>query len=213
MTYLHINQQLASEPPVDMTLLLDAGNAADGAAGGAGGEGGVGLEGLRDLAGTGCGLPCRCTPGLHCRATLGQLLVGEVDAQDAFGNVDLDGIALFDQSKRVVLGCLGRDVSDAEAGAAAGEAAVGDERADLTQSLGLEIAGGVEHLLHARAAARAFVADEDDIAGNDPVAEDARAEEIVAVDALRGADDLAVAHGGEHVDAEGLDGSAGSGCM
>jgi hypothetical protein len=58
MTYLHINQQLASEPPVDMTRLLDAGNVADGAAGGAGGEGGVGLEGLRDFAGAVGGLPC-----------------------------------------------------------------------------------------------------------------------------------------------------------
>jgi len=46
--------------------------------------------------------------------------------------------------------------------------------ADLTQALGLEIAGRVEHLLHARGAARAFVTDEDDIAGNDPVAEDDR---------------------------------------
>ena len=33
---------------------------------------------------------------------------------------------------------------------AAGEAAVGDEGAGLAQSLGLEVAGGVEHLLHAR---------------------------------------------------------------
>jgi hypothetical protein len=63
-------------------------------------------------------------------------------------------------------------VADAEAGAAAGEAAVGDEGAGFAEALGLEVAGGVEHLLHDGAAARAFVADEDDIAGNDAVAED-----------------------------------------
>ena len=40
---------------------------------------------------------------------------------------------------------------------------------------------------------------------------DAGAEEFVGVDALRAADDLAVALGGEHVDAEGLGGVGGVG--
>ena len=43
------------------------------------------------------------------------------------------------------------------------------------------------------------------------VFEDAGAEEVVAVDALRAADDLAVALGGEDVDAEGLGGVGGVG--
>ena len=38
-----------------VSLLLDAGDVADGAASGAGGEGSVGLEGLGDLAGAGAG--------------------------------------------------------------------------------------------------------------------------------------------------------------
>ena len=101
-----------------------------------------------------------------------------IHAKATYVDVDLDGVALFDQSDCASLGCLGRDVADAEAGAAAGEAAVGGEGAGFAEALGLEIAGGVEHLLHARAVARAFVADEDDIAGNDAVAEDGLGDDV-----------------------------------
>ena len=87
---------------------------------------------------------------------------------------------------------------------AAGEAAVGDEGADLAQSLGLEVAGGVEHLLHAGAAARAFVADEDDIAGNDAVAEDGLDGGVLALEDARRAGEGEM--GG--VDAGGLDDAA-----
>ena len=145
-------------------LLLDAGDVADGAAGGAGSHCGVGLERLRDLAGAGGGLPCGCAFVLHRRASFGEFRVGDVDAHQAFGNVDLDGVALFDQGDGAGLGRLGRDVADAEARAAVGEATVGDEGAGFAEALGLEIAGGVEHLLYAGAAARVFLADEDDIA-------------------------------------------------
>ncbi len=109
--------------------------------------------------------------GFHGGAALGEFGVGEVDAEDALGDVDLDGVALLDQGDSAGLGCLGRDVADAEAGVPAGEAAVGDEGAGFAEALGLEVAGGVEYLLHAGATARAFVADEDDIAGNDLVTE------------------------------------------
>ena len=71
----------------------------------------------------------------------------------------------------------------------------------LPKSLGLEIAGGVEHLLHAGATARAFVADEDDIAGNDAVAEDGLDGGVLALEDARGAGEGEV--GG--VDAGGLD--------
>ena len=124
-------------------LFLDAGDVADGAAGGAGGPCGVGLEGLGDLAGALGRLPCGCAAGLHRLAAGGQLAGGELDAQDAFGDVDLDGVALFDQGDCAALGRLRRDVSDAEAGAAAGEAAVGDEGAEFAEALRLEVAGGV----------------------------------------------------------------------
>jgi len=88
-------------------LLLDAGDVADGAAGGAGGEGGVGLESLRDLAGAGSGLPCRCAFGFHGGAAFGEFRVGEIDAEDTLGDVDLDGVALFDQGDGAAFCCFG----------------------------------------------------------------------------------------------------------
>ena len=98
-------------------LFLDAGDVADGAAGGAGGPCGVGLEGLGDLAGALGRLPCGCAAGLHRLAA--------------------------DQGDGTGLGRLGRDMADAEAGAAAGEAAVGDEGVEFAEALRLEVAGGV----------------------------------------------------------------------
>jgi hypothetical protein len=59
----------------------------------------------------------------------------------------------------------GRDVADRQARGAAGEAAVGDQGAGLAQPLRFQVAGRIEHLLHAGAAARAFVADDDHVAG------------------------------------------------
>jgi hypothetical protein len=59
----------------------------------------------------------------------------------------------------------GRDVADRQARGAAGEAAVGDQGAGLAQSLRFQVAGRIEHLLHAGSAARAFVADQHHVAG------------------------------------------------
>jgi hypothetical protein len=67
---------------------------------------------------------------------------------------------------------LGRGMADRQAGGAAGEAAIGDQRAGLAEALRLQIAGRIEHFLHAGAAARPFVADDDDIAGLDLVGQD-----------------------------------------
>ena len=97
-------------------LLLDAGDVADGAAGGAGGHCGVGLQGLRDFARAGCGLPRGRALGFHGGAALGEFRVGEVDAEDALGDVDLDGVALFDQGDGAAFRSFGRDVADAEPG-------------------------------------------------------------------------------------------------
>src|SRR5262245_8100000 len=52
----------------------------------------------------------------------------------------------------------------AEAARAAGEAAVGDERHGLAHALAVERCGGGEHFAHARAAARAFIANHYNIA-------------------------------------------------
>src|SRR3546814_12386323 len=71
---------------------------------------------------------------------------------------------------------LRRDMADRQPRAAAREAAVGDERADLAEPLRLQIAGRIEHLLHARPALRPLVADEDHVPRADLIAED-RSEE------------------------------------
>jgi hypothetical protein len=63
-------------------------------------------------------------------------------------------------------------VADGQAGGAAGEAAVGDQRAGLAQAPALEERGRVEHLLHAGAALGALVADDDDVALLDPLVQD-----------------------------------------
>jgi hypothetical protein len=58
----------------------------------------------------------------------------------------------------------GDDVPDRQARGAAREAPVGQQRAGLAETLGLQVAGGVQHLLHARAAARALVAHDHHVA-------------------------------------------------
>jgi hypothetical protein len=63
-------------------------------------------------------------------------------------------------------------VADRQARGAAGEAAVGEQRADLAQALRLQVRGRVEHFLHAGAALRAFVDHDHDVAGDDLVGED-----------------------------------------
>ena len=72
-----------------------------------------------------------------------------------------------------------------EAGRAAGEAAVGDQRAGLAEAPRLQVARRIEHLLHARAAARALVADHHDVAGDDLAAEDALHRVVLALEDAR----------------------------
>ncbi len=47
------------------------------------------------------------------------------------------------------------------------ETSIGDQRASLTQTLRLQIAGWIEHFLHARATARTFIADEHNVTSLD----------------------------------------------
>jgi hypothetical protein len=68
----------------------------------------------------------------------------------AVGDVDLDPVALLDQADRAAFGRFRRDMADREARGAAREAAVGDQRAGLAEALRLQIAGRIEHFLHAR---------------------------------------------------------------
>jgi hypothetical protein len=81
-------------------------------------------------------------------------------------------VAVLHQADGAALGRLRRDVADGQARGAAGEAPVGDQRAGLAQALGLQVAGRVEHLLHAGAALGALVADQHHVAGLDLVGQD-----------------------------------------
>ena len=76
-------------------------------------------------------------------------------------------------------------MADRQARRAAGEAAVGDQRAGLSQALRLDVARRVEHFLHARPAARAFVADDDDVAGDDLAGENAARRVVLALEHFR----------------------------
>ena len=125
------------------------GHDADGAARRARRQRGVGLERGRDapLA------ALRRLPagGILRGAAAGQLVVGDREANAAVRDVDLDRSPSSHQPDRAALGRLGRDVADRQARGAAREAPVGDQRAGLAEALRFQVAGRVEHLLHARA--------------------------------------------------------------
>jgi len=65
-------------------------------------------------------------------------------------------------------------VADHEPVRRAGEAPVGDERDGVAKPFADERSGDVEHLPHPGAAGRAFVADDDDVTGDDRVRGDRR---------------------------------------
>ena len=71
---------------------------------------------------------------------------------DAGRDVDGDRVAVLDQRDQAAAGRLGGDVPDGQPAGAAGEPAVGDQRAGPAQAAALEERRRVEHLLHARAA-------------------------------------------------------------
>src|SRR5262249_4006494 len=101
---------------------------------------------------------------LPCLAALFQVGLGELDAQDALGGVDMDDVAVFQEADRAADGGLGSDMADAEAAGGAGKATVGDERDLVAHALAVNGGGGGEHLAHARTAARALVADDQHVA-------------------------------------------------
>ncbi len=89
----------------------------------------------------------------------------------ARGNVDLDWVAFLHQCDGALFGGFGRHMPDGEPRGAAREAPVRQQRAGLSEAFGFEVAGRVQHLLHARSAAGAFVANYQYVAGADLVAQ------------------------------------------
>ena len=64
-------------------------------------------------------------------------------------------------------------MADGKSGRSARKAPVGDQRAGFAQAFRFDVARWIKHFLHAGAAARAFIADQGDIAGCDLAIENA----------------------------------------
>src|SRR5581483_11867036 len=94
----------------------------------------------------------------------GEFCVAQFYVKGSDDGVDLDDVAIPEQADRPANGGFRPDMADTEAAGGAGEPAVGDE-CDLTAgALPGQRGRGGEHLPHAGTAARALVADDDDLA-------------------------------------------------
>ena len=109
---------------------------------------------------------------MHRGTAAREFRVADHQIDPAIRDVDLNTVAFFDEANIAAFRRLRAGVADTQARSAAGETPISHQRANLAEAFGFEIAGGIQHLLHARPAARAFVADHDDIARDDFVAED-----------------------------------------
>ncbi len=96
-------------------------------------------------------------------------------------------------------------MTDTETAASAGEATVGNERHFVAHALAIESRGGRQHLTHARAAFRALVADDNDIAFLVALGADRGERVLLAIEAARRPTECQPLHAG-HLD----DGPVGS---
>ena len=101
-----------------------------------------------------------------------QLFIADIQTDGAVGDIDIDGVAFIHQGNGAAFCRFRRGVADGQAGGAAGETAISQQCAFLAQPFGFQVAGGVEHFLHARAAFGAFVANHHHVAGNDLITKD-----------------------------------------
>ena len=140
------------------------------AAGGAGGQRRIGLQRRRDhaLARRPAARPRRRAPPSP-RGGAASSASGTARWMRAVRDVDLDACRRPRPGRSAPPSAAsGETWPMRQAGGAAGEAAVGDQRAGLAEALRLQVAGRVQHLLHAGAAARALVADHHHVAGLRP---------------------------------------------
>src|SRR6478672_513723 len=118
-------------------------------------------------------LPCAFSACLHGGAPAREYVIGHIEADGPVWNIDRDAVAVLDQRNQPAFRRFWRHMANREPGGAAGKAAVGDKRARFSKTLRFDVARRIEHLLHARTAARAFVADHHDVTGADFSAENA----------------------------------------
>ena len=124
---------------------------------------GVSLQSLGHHAISLLRLPSLGAAGFHFLAAFGEFVVGELHVDAAVRNVDFNHVARVHEADVTLVGGFRRSVADGEAARTAGEASVGEEGAGLAEVTALEVRGRVEHFLHAGAALRAFVADDDHV--------------------------------------------------
>src|SRR6202012_1048999 len=109
----------------------------------------------------------RCMMGLSWLPfglTFGEFGVGQLYVKCPDHGIDLDDIAVLQQTDGTADRCFRPDMADAEAAGGAGEPAVGDERDFTAHALPGQRRGGREHLPHAGTAARPLITDHNDLA-------------------------------------------------
>src|SRR5690606_26544101 len=151
----------------------------------AGSEQGVGLERRGDLARTLLGrLPALL---VLLVTAMGDFLVADQQVDGAFVDIDQDLVTFTHQADGAAGSRFRGSVADGQPGSTAGETTIGEQRTGFAQAFGFQVRGWVEHFLHARAAFRTFVANDDDVAFLHFVGEDAAYRTVLAFIDFRGA--------------------------
>ena len=79
---------------------------------------------------------------------------------------------MLNQGNGAAAGCFWRNVTNRKPRCAAGKPAVGQQGADFVQTFGFQVRRRVQHFLHARSAARAFVTNHHHFTGRYLVGQD-----------------------------------------
>src|SRR5579872_2857919 len=97
-------------------------------------------------------------------STFGKLFVSQFHVKSAADGVDLDDVAVLEQSDRSADRRLRANMADAEAAGGAGEAAIGDQCDLAAHALPSQCCSRLQHFPHAGTAARTLVANDEDLA-------------------------------------------------
>src|ERR1700747_404640 len=97
-------------------------------------------------------------------SALSELCIAQFNVKNSGDGVDVDDVAILQQSDRPTHGGLGADMADAEAAGGAGEPAVRNQGDLAAHALPGQCCGGLQHFAHAGTAPRPLVADDDDLA-------------------------------------------------
>src|SRR3954451_1210535 len=101
--------------------------------------------------------------GLPIGFTLCEFRLGQFYVKCSDLGVDFDDVAVPQQRDRTTHSRFRPDMADAETSGSPGKAAIGDERDLAAHALPRQRRRGREHLPHAGTAARALIADDDDL--------------------------------------------------